>query len=211
MTIGTAWWCETGGRSHLHTWTLAAERRPSSPQGALTAGAMRPQAASLCADGGSQSPATGRDLSALTTPSLCQSVATAPTAARTTTGRLPNAPSAPGAILLAGTVHAIESCVVCVAPACAVSARNISQIPNSGSRSTRSPAGCCAGSGADAPPDAGRAGALFGAPAHYQPSSIAYHMPSPPCVAGRALPRQCRTGRARPRHSRCRPRLSASW
>src|SRR5436853_1375496 len=51
-------------------------------------------------------PATGRALSALTTPPLCQSVATAPTTARTTTGRRPNAPSALGAIPLASTVYA---------------------------------------------------------------------------------------------------------
>jgi hypothetical protein len=44
-TIDIAWWYETGGCPHPHTWTLAAERRPSSRKG-LTAVAMRPQAQS---------------------------------------------------------------------------------------------------------------------------------------------------------------------
>ena len=50
---------------HPHTWTLAAELRPSSHKG-LTAVAMRPQAQSPVCGWGSQSTATGRALSALT-------------------------------------------------------------------------------------------------------------------------------------------------
>jgi hypothetical protein len=54
-TIGTAWWCGIGGRPHPHTWTLAAELRPSSRRG-LTAVAMRPQAQSPVCGWGLQTP-----------------------------------------------------------------------------------------------------------------------------------------------------------
>lgn len=42
-TIGAASKCDAGGCPHPHTWTLAAERRPSTRKG-LTAAAMRPLA-----------------------------------------------------------------------------------------------------------------------------------------------------------------------